>query len=186
MTRDIMRGILRDCGHLCPHSPDAIECLLDNLENTLCCCSYVAKVSSSDVGCSSPCYERPECNIRWEYWNPLSFGWLQSMDFGDAENPVFTDRTKHVLWCDQPGCGTGTGQRWLKLIKLFSNDVGYKCNDLKESRFGYHCGTHESSFPKACIWSLENDVFEEVRIRCPEEKRGLLGSWYRFVSTGVP
>ncbi|EMT71092.1 hypothetical protein FOC4_g10009581, partial [Fusarium odoratissimum] len=127
--RDIMRGVLRDCSHLCPHSSAAMESLLNSLEYTLCC-AYVPKpISGRDDGCVSPCYICPECNItyvwerprstskrcwkkivflngnyfrlhisrRWRYWSPLSFEWLRSIQYGDAENPVFTDGTKHVL-----------------------------------------------------------------------------------------
>ncbi|KAJ0152829.1 hypothetical protein HZ326_4724 [Fusarium oxysporum f. sp. albedinis] len=88
--------------------------------------------------------------------------------------------------CDQPDCGTGSGQRWLKLVKLSSNAFGYhKCNDLKTRRFGYRCGTHENSFRKACSWTLEYDVFAGARRRFPEEKRGLLDSWCRFFTVGI-
>lgn len=123
---------------------------------------------------------------RWRYLDPLSFEWLQNLHYGDAGNPVFTDRTKHVLWCDQPDCGTGSGHRWLKLVRLFSHTFAYnQCNDLKTSRFGYDCGTQTVGFPKACSWSLEYDVYEEARRRYSEGTRVTLSSWRRFLSASL-
>ncbi|KAM5521781.1 hypothetical protein QSH57_016404 [Fusarium oxysporum f. sp. vasinfectum] len=49
---------------------------------------------------------------------PDSFGWLSNLIFDTDEHPIFNDNTKSVLWCDDPSCGTGCGNRWLLMVEI--------------------------------------------------------------------
>ncbi|KAF5689887.1 hypothetical protein FDENT_4201 [Fusarium denticulatum] len=49
---------------------------------------------------------------------PDSFGWLANLTFDTEEHPIFNDNTKGVLWCDDPSCGTGCGNRWLLMVEI--------------------------------------------------------------------
>ncbi|KAH7263470.1 hypothetical protein BKA59DRAFT_506487 [Fusarium tricinctum] len=63
----------------------------------------------------------------WTSTNFLSPAWLFNLEFYkdqdcDARlkrNPLYDERTKHVLWCDTPGCETGLERRWMNMAKVY-------------------------------------------------------------------
>ncbi|KIL89823.1 hypothetical protein FAVG1_06558 [Fusarium avenaceum] len=63
----------------------------------------------------------------WTSTNFLSPAWLFNLDFYkdqdcDARlkrNPLYDERTKHILWCDTPGCETGSERRWMNMAKAY-------------------------------------------------------------------
>ncbi|KAM5377544.1 hypothetical protein ACJZ2D_004913 [Fusarium nematophilum] len=85
--------------------------------------SYVVLQVRSDWCCSSP----------------LTIGWLANLDYDtftdrDSErngNPILDRSTKGVLWCDEPGCGTGSGLRWLRMAKTFIHETSERLWDLE-------------------------------------------------------
>ncbi|KAG9255327.1 uncharacterized protein F5Z01DRAFT_48983 [Emericellopsis atlantica] len=51
----------------------------------------------------------------WNIRRATSPGWLGLVD--DIPALVHDDDSKYLLWCDQPGCLTGQGRRWMELVK---------------------------------------------------------------------
>jgi hypothetical protein len=80
---------------------------------------------------SSPSTGEARINLQvehnWTSTNFLSPAWLFSLDFYkdrdcDARlkrNPLYNERTKHILWCDTPGCETGSERRWINMAMVY-------------------------------------------------------------------
>lgn len=74
-------------------------------------------------------------NVRWKGVEPLTPIWLFNLEFDysgpsskkkkkkSMRHPVFDSETKHVLWCDSPGCATGSELRWMKMAKAVFNET---------------------------------------------------------------
>ncbi|KAJ3462672.1 hypothetical protein MRS44_007458 [Fusarium solani] len=75
-------------------------------------------------------------NVNWRSIDPLTPIWLFNLEFGyggpssskkkkkkTRRHPVFDSGTKHVLWCDSPGCATGSELRWMKMAKTVFNET---------------------------------------------------------------
>ena len=57
-----------------------------------------------------------ECRHAWGIAKPTNLGWLSLMAEQDRAK-IFSEDTRHVLWCDTPGCRTSTSHRWEALVK---------------------------------------------------------------------
>ncbi|KAM0473313.1 hypothetical protein ACHAP7_008273 [Fusarium lateritium] len=68
-----------------------------------------------------------EVRYDWTFTSFLSPAWLFNLDFYKDQdcsarlkrNPLYDERTKHILWCDSPGCETGSEQRWMNMAKVY-------------------------------------------------------------------
>jgi hypothetical protein len=77
----------------------------------------------------------------WNIWKPTSPAWVGMLDGVLEIAGVLKEENKHFLWCDSPGCWTGTeGRRWEDLLKeetwLHHMRYGQGCDrpDKNESR----------------------------------------------------
>ncbi|KAF4445350.1 hypothetical protein F53441_10899 [Fusarium austroafricanum] len=146
-----------------------------------------------DFGCFSRIFECQECNAcytwerpriescwnkgqspkencfalhiryQWENPKPWDFNWVLNLQFGTSGNPVLTESTKNVLWCDKPGCGTGRNERWLRMAK-FSPHGRISYFDALHNGLSLHWLGHERGPHRASAWSLEYEVFEEATL----------------------
>lgn len=48
---------------------------------------------------------------------PSDPAWIANLDERSYRDELFTEANRHVLWCDTPGCRTGTRRRWEELVK---------------------------------------------------------------------
>ncbi|KAM0420633.1 hypothetical protein ACHAPT_011549 [Fusarium lateritium] len=101
---------------------------------------------------------------RWLCNSPLTPGWLFNLDFDlggrfsrKKRHPVFDDEMKHVLWCDSPGCPTGSELRWMRMAKT----VLHETEDMDRMNSSY--GGNREEFEYIRWPPLEYDVFEECR-----------------------
>jgi hypothetical protein len=53
----------------------------------------------------------------------LSTDWLSNIRFNRKQHSILTkESTKGILWCDNPCCVTGSGHRWLNMVKIFRRE----------------------------------------------------------------
>ncbi|KAM5380354.1 hypothetical protein ACJZ2D_003456 [Fusarium nematophilum] len=105
--------------------------------------------------------------LPWRIDSPCSPAWLSNMDhdwrsFGDSAsrqngNPFLGQGTKHVLWCDSPGCTTGSGLGWLRMVKALEYET---CDAAAGWRIIYPT---EQAFEGANLASLEYEAFDKCR-----------------------
>lgn len=87
---------------------------------------------------------------------PDSFGWLSNLTFDTVEHPIFNDNTKSVLWCDDPSCGTGSGNRWLLMVEIL------KRTSLRRYG-GYHQVPPRDRYSALSLpFTLEYQVFQDA------------------------
>lgn len=53
----------------------------------------------------------------WQVMYPTSPAWINLLDQSPEELGMLTEDTRHLLWCDRPGCATGMGRRWEEMLK---------------------------------------------------------------------
>lgn len=53
----------------------------------------------------------------WSVLYPTSPVWINLLDQGPEELGMLTEETRHLLWCDRPGCATGMRRRWEEMLK---------------------------------------------------------------------
>jgi hypothetical protein len=91
----------------------------------------------------------------------LQPSWLFNLNYNqDKEcdsrlkrNPLLDEEMKHILWCDDSCCATGSGRRWEKMALLYLNDAFYK-GALHDGNYG------DDAQARDMAWlSLEYDVF---------------------------
>ncbi|KAM0245400.1 hypothetical protein ACHAP5_005483 [Fusarium lateritium] len=95
-----------------------------------------------------------EVQHNWASTSFLSPAWLFNLDFYKDQdcnarlkrNPLYDERTKHILWCDSPGCETVSELRWMNMAKVY-----LKWNAVKGSEEFKWC--HRSSRDKIAIIS---------------------------------
>ncbi|KAF9769429.1 hypothetical protein IL306_013146 [Fusarium sp. DS 682] len=93
--------------------------------------------------------------------NFLSPSWLFNLNYNqDKEchprlkrNPLLNEETKHVLWCDNPGCATGSECRWERMALTYLNDA-YENGELHDG-----CDYGQARDRDMGWLSLEYDVF---------------------------
>jgi hypothetical protein len=98
-------------------------------------------------------------NFRMEnFLHPM---WLFNLNYNqDKEcdsrlkrNPLLGEEMKHVLWCDNPGCVTGSERRWERMALLYLNNA-FNRGELRDGRYG------DEGQARDMGWlSLEYDVF---------------------------
>jgi hypothetical protein len=120
---------------LCRHvsAADGAQ-LWDFARAGICKCFQTGGHAASDCACRSQ--KRLECRIcgatyAWRFLpsriylsyrfccnveKPTSLGWLGLLDASDLGR-LFTNDTKHVLWCDEPACATEKLYLWEGMIK---------------------------------------------------------------------
>ncbi|KAK0384584.1 hypothetical protein NLU13_8670 [Sarocladium strictum] len=54
----------------------------------------------------------------WLIQRPISPSWILRLDEGSYGHLLFTESTRHVLWCESRGCVTRHRRRWISMIKL--------------------------------------------------------------------
>ncbi|KAF4989247.1 hypothetical protein FDECE_14782 [Fusarium decemcellulare] len=103
---------------------------------------------------------------RWILPSPLCPAWLFNLDYeigNNGKNPVFNRDTKHVLWCDRPGCATGSERRWMRMAKVALH------GELDENslRMVFHgrddSFSHHGRVDVISETSLENAAYAESR-----------------------
>ncbi|CZR42740.1 uncharacterized protein FPRO_10043 [Fusarium proliferatum ET1] len=68
------------------------------------------------------------------YNGPDSMSWLSNLTFDADEHPILNKGTQNVLWCSDPSCGTGCGERWLLMMEIFKrHTVSYLLHDWELS-----------------------------------------------------
>ncbi|CZR41373.1 uncharacterized protein FPRO_10962 [Fusarium proliferatum ET1] len=68
-------------------------------------------------------------------------------------NPLLDEEMKHILWCDDSGCATGSERRWEKMALLYLNDAFSK-GELHDGN------SDDDARARDMAWlSLEYDVF---------------------------
>ncbi|KAL5586719.1 hypothetical protein FOBRF1_016589 [Fusarium oxysporum] len=87
---------------------------------------------------------------------PDSFGWLSNLIFDTDEHPIFNDKTKNVLWCDDPSCGTGYGNRWLLMVEIL------KRTSLRRYGGYYQVPPRDRYSALSLPFTLEYQVFQDA------------------------
>lgn len=121
---------------LCPHISADKE-IREFVQSGTCNCFTHRGISpASRPGCECERQDTLECHVcgatykwlfngeymvlsyryAWRIHRPTSPGWLCLLD-QEFRDRVFTEDTRHVLWCDTPRCRTNTGRRWESLVK---------------------------------------------------------------------
>ncbi|KAF4436904.1 hypothetical protein FACUT_6034 [Fusarium acutatum] len=101
-----------------------------------------------------------------EFWVKtfLQPSWLFNLTYNHDEecdprlkrNPLFNEEMKHVLWCGNPGCATGSERRWERMALLYVNDAFNK-GELQDG------GSINKNQARDMAWlSLEYDVFNDL------------------------
>ncbi|KAK2592670.1 hypothetical protein QQS21_009637 [Conoideocrella luteorostrata] len=104
----------------------------------------------------------------WTVQRPTSLGWLGLINKGK----LFTERNKHVLWCDAPQCRTNKKGRWETLIQEDAKREAYEI-------LGGRSGDNEDSSESAWF-----DISDEGYTECWDYREmwkasqmGFLRSW---------
>ncbi|KAF4449332.1 F-box domain cyclin [Fusarium albosuccineum] len=107
---------------------------------------------------------------RWILPSPLCPAWLFNLDYetgSKGKNPVFNKDTKHVLWCDSPGCATGSERRWLRMAKIALSETLDK-SALRHVFYAYGRNDLVGDYGKVDVVSeasLEHAAYVESRER---------------------
>lgn len=90
------------------------------------------------------------------YGSPDSINWLSNLSFETDEHPILNSSTEHVLWCSNPVCGTGCGERWLLMVEIFKrHTMHYYLQDIE---LEFRCMTSIDRLPL----TLEYQTFHDV------------------------
>ncbi|KAF5243910.1 hypothetical protein FANTH_7923 [Fusarium anthophilum] len=108
-----------------------------------------------------------------EFWvnTFLEPSWLFNLTYNHDEecdprlkrNPLFNEEMKHVLWCHNPGCATGSERRWERMALLYINDAFNK-GELEDGS-----DTDKKQARDMAWLSLEHDVFNDLTTRATSE-----------------
>lgn len=168
--RDVL-GAYKICSHFKHNNYDAVaqyartgicDCFLQSHasadqpgESPLARCSCARQQYLQCAECGSSCTWKLwpggiKLSYRyvWELWKPESCAWLNLLDPSSYEDEVFTEETRHVLWCDTLGCAGTKRRRWETMVKQNMMDQGdlwhHACTDRciamtreKESNFRF-------------------------------------------------
>ncbi|KAH6982770.1 hypothetical protein EDB80DRAFT_899412 [Ilyonectria destructans] len=101
-------------------------------------------------------------NCLWLGVSPTSLELLSCFNYDsynksighETGNPVFDESTRHVLWCDSPGCATGAELRWLRMAKTFLYET--RKTDI------YKPWTINSDYAPRSV-SIEHEAFAECK-----------------------
>ncbi|KAF5586446.1 uncharacterized protein FSUBG_12139 [Fusarium subglutinans] len=114
-----------------------------------------------------------DLRIDREFWVKtfLEPSWLFNLTYNRDEecdprlkrNPLFNEEMKHVLWCHNPGCATGSERRWERMALLYINDAFNK-GELEDGS-----DTHKKQARDMAWLSLEYDVFNDLTTRAASE-----------------
>ncbi|KAG5755297.1 hypothetical protein H9Q69_004377 [Fusarium xylarioides] len=107
-----------------------------------------------------------DLKIDREFWVKtfLQPSWLFNLTYNHDEecdprlkrNPLFNEEMKHVLWCTNPGCATGSERRWERMALLYLNDAFNK-EELEDG------GSANKNHARDMAWlSFEYDVFNDL------------------------
>ncbi|RBR03641.1 hypothetical protein FVER53590_11437 [Fusarium verticillioides] len=107
-----------------------------------------------------------DLKIYREFWVKtfLQPSWLFNLTYNHDEecdprlkrNPLFNEGMKHVLWCTNPGCATGSERRWERMALLYLNDAFNK-EELEDG------DSVNKNHVRDMAWlSFEYDVFNDL------------------------
>jgi hypothetical protein len=171
---------------LCRHASSQLESIVSSLPSDKCDCFPASALPVHQprpsrgyrYQCNNHGYDCRHCRARyfWFYDNDYivlrvmihlgrkteySMGWLSNITFPVEEHPahpILNESTKGVLWCTDPTCGTGCGNRWLLMVEIMK----------RASLRHFGCGDHEGvpprdrSFGANLPYTLEYEVFQDA------------------------
>ncbi|KAF5588204.1 hypothetical protein FPCIR_7222 [Fusarium pseudocircinatum] len=109
-------------------------------------------------GCSDKHLEMRRNIVLKTFLHP---SWLFNLNYNQDKdcdsrlkrNPLLDEEMKHILWCDNSGCATGSERRWEKMALLYLNDAFNK-GALHDGNYGNDARARDMAW-----LSLEYDVF---------------------------
>ncbi|RSL41666.1 hypothetical protein CEP54_015748 [Fusarium duplospermum] len=124
--------------------------------------------------------------VDWRNMDLLTPLWLFNLDFygpyflpkrwkkkKKTRHPVFDKETKHVLWCDSPGCATGLELRWMRMAKTVYNETRGCRKVMSTAKFDL------AEFSSSRWLSQEYDAFYEARSKYGDSPDARLVFWRR-------
>ncbi|KAH6966057.1 hypothetical protein EDB82DRAFT_561827 [Fusarium venenatum] len=164
---------------LCQHGPTQLNSIVSSLQSDKCNCftAFGPSVRNSQpTGCNNHRgYDCLHCGARyfWAYTNDYivlnvsielfrrgahRMGWLSNVTFYTDErpiHPILNESTKGTLWCTDPSCGTGCGNRWLLMMVLLTK-FSLRRTDWCDRR------VRDRSFAANLPYTLEYQVFQNA------------------------
>ncbi|SCV36260.1 uncharacterized protein FFB14_06002 [Fusarium fujikuroi] len=159
---------------LCQHASGQLESIASFMTLDKHRCLSKGSTWCHNHECPDCTYACNECGARyrwvWErncvilrirmkkyFFYPNSINWLSNLSFETDEHPILNKDTKNVLWCSSPGCGTGSGERWLLMVEIFQRHN--LCYCVKERELEVRCMT---SLDRLFL-TLEHQTLQDVK-----------------------
>ncbi|KAF4960382.1 hypothetical protein FGADI_1029 [Fusarium gaditjirri] len=146
LKRHLMKQITQlDSGSLCPHAWSQLDSIVSCIGSGDCTCFPPFKAPFSygsrwtyleSTRCQQHEYLCRRCKACY-FWvadtdyivlhvritsrmlGPDRMSWLSNLTFESEYHPILNRNTEGILWCADPGCGTGYDHRWLMMVDIF-------------------------------------------------------------------
>ncbi|KAI1071399.1 hypothetical protein LB507_005175 [Fusarium sp. FIESC RH6] len=165
---------------LCQHASTQLESILLSLQSDKCDCfpAFGPPVHHSNASCILRRCKKHDYGCRhcgalyyWFYENDYvvfnvqidlatngadGMNWLANITFPTDQHPthpILNESTKGVLWCSDPSCGTGYGNRWLLMVEILKRHP-------RDGLFGLP--QRDRSFAANLPYTLEYQVFQNA------------------------
>ncbi|EKJ76079.1 hypothetical protein FPSE_03711 [Fusarium pseudograminearum CS3096] len=131
---------------LCHHSSTQLESIVSSLPSDKCDCfpaeglpvRQPEPITLRYYWCKNHGYDCRHCGAHYLWYydnncvvlrvqipfgnsNVYNIGWLSNITFHSDDyttHPILNENTKGILWCTDPSCGTGCGNRWLLMVEI--------------------------------------------------------------------
>ncbi|CEI41941.1 unnamed protein product [Fusarium venenatum] len=94
------------------------------------------------------------------YGMDYTMGWISNIKFDPDNHPVhliWNESSKGVLWCSDPSCGTGSGNRWLLMVEILKRAL------VRRQSQGYPgLPPRDYSWAAKLPYTLEYQVFQNA------------------------